>query len=269
MQSQKPNNNPIPKPTLQRLPSYLQCVKRVASMGRDVVSCTHIAQELKLDPVQVRKDLQFTGIVGSPRIGYSVVPLIDAIEGTLGWNNLTDAFLVGTGSLGTALLRYEGLKESKLEIVAAFDNDSSKIGKTIHGKKVLSTEKLTDLARRMHISIGIIAVPAGAAQQVADMMIAGGVRAIWNFAPAVLRLPPHCVLENTQLSTSLAVLTARLTEAIFREREVTVRATNHEQVGADGPQIREGLRDPGRLPARLNQVDSDSAGRSGGVPLPS
>jgi redox-sensing transcriptional repressor len=237
-------------------------------LGKAVVSCTHIANELKLDPVQVRKDLQYTGIVGSPRIGYPIPALIEAIENSLGWGNLREAFLVGAGSLGTALLGYEGFKECNLNIVAAFDLDASKVGKTVHGRLVLPIEKLADLARRMHIHIGILAVPAEAAQQVADTMLAGDIRAIWNFAPVVLQVPPGTIVENTQLYTSLAVLTARLTEAVIKEREEEFRASNHEQVGDHGPQVREGLRDPGRPPEGLDQADSDPAGCTGGVSIP-
>jgi len=269
VQSDRNEITAIPSPTLRRLPSYLRLLKNWSSTGKDVVSCTQVAGELKLDPVQVRKDLQYTGIVGSPRIGFPVPALIEAIESALGWDNFSEAFLVGAGSLGTALLGYEGLRGCSLDIVAAFDLDTSKIGKTIHGKRVLPISKLTDLAKRMQVRIGIITVPAEAAQHVADMMVGGGIRAIWNFAPVVLKVPPETIVENTQLYTSLAVLTARLTEALIREREEDFRASNDESVGGASSQVREGMRDLGRPPAGFDQTDPHSTGRSGGVSVPS
>jgi redox-sensing transcriptional repressor len=204
---------PFPVPALRRLPSYLRFLKKLAETGREVVSCTHIAQDLRLDPTQVRKDLEMTAIIGRPRIGYSVAELIAAIENFLGWNNTRDAFLAGAGSLGAALAGYKAFRDYGLNIVAAFDTDPVKIGKTIHDIEILPSFKLPELAERMHIHIGIIAVPAEGAQDIADLMIFGGIQAIWNFAPVNLVLPGEIIVEDVHLSSSLAVLTARLTGA--------------------------------------------------------
>ncbi len=199
-----------PEPTLRRLPAYCHFLREKLASGRDIISCTHISRAFKLDPTQVRKDLEVTGIVGKPKVGYEVRVLIDSIEEFLGWKNLTDAFLAGVGHLGMALLKYERFQEYGLRIVAGFDSDPSKIGQIISHRQVLSIAKLTDLALRMHIHIGIIAVPGEHAQSVAQSMIEGGVRAIWNFAPVNLELPDDVVLENVFLSSSLAVLFNRL-----------------------------------------------------------
>jgi len=206
-----------PEPTLRRLPAYHRFLKRLETQGRAVVSCTHIAADLALDPTQVRKDLAVTGIVGRPKVGYAVPALIAAIEHFLGWDNTTEAFLVGAGSLGTALLGYEGFREHGLQIVAAFDVDDVKIGQQIHGKRVLPLRKLSSLARRMHVRLGIITTPAGAAQEVADLMVEGGIKGIWNFAPASLKLPAGVIVENMQLSSSLAVLSNKLHGALRHE----------------------------------------------------
>jgi len=203
-----------PEPTIRRLPDYYHYLKWMQSNGREVVSCTHIARDLDLDPTQVRKDLAVTGIRGKPKVGYLVNPLIESIETFLGWNNLTDAFLVGAGSLGTALLGYQGFKQYGLNIVAAFDKDKRKIGKKIHGKEVLPLDKLPGLAERMHILIGVISVPAEAAQEAADVMVEGGIRAIWNFAPVSLDLPEDMVVQNENLASSLAVLSRQLAEVV-------------------------------------------------------
>jgi redox-sensing transcriptional repressor len=207
----KENMKVVPVPTLKRLPSYLYLLKSFKQQGKDVVSCTHIAADLKLDPTQVRKDLEWTGIIGKPKVGYVTDLLIDAIEEFLGWKNTTDAFLVGAGNLGAAILGYEQFKNHGLNIIAPFDNDSEKIGTIIHGKEVMNIEKMPELIRRMHIHIGIIAVPAIAAQQSADILIAAGILAIWNFAPVLLKCPENIIVENVHLSMSLAVLTNSLT----------------------------------------------------------
>lgn len=213
-----PADNPkaIPLPSVRRLPMYLRFLKQLKSRGRQVVSCTHIARELGLVSTQVRKDFAITGIVGKPKVGYDVPALITAIEDFLGWNNTRDAFVVGAGSLGSALMGYEGFREYGLHVLAAFDNDPDKVGKPIHGKEVFPLEKLPDLVSRMHVLIAILTVPARVAQDVANLLVLSGVRAIWNYAPVTLEVPESVVVENMNLSASLAVLSSRLAEALGR-----------------------------------------------------
>jgi redox-sensing transcriptional repressor len=206
-----------PEPTLRRLPTYRRFLVQLQRQGRSQVSCTHIADDLGLDPTQVRKDLAVTGIVGKPKVGYEVGMLIAAIDGFLGWDNATEAFLVGAGSLGTALMGYEGFREHGLNIIAAFDVDERKFGQKIRGKAIMPLPKLPNLAQRMHIHLGIIATPAEGAQEVADLMIQGGIRAIWNFAPVSLKVPEGVIVENVQLSSSLAVLSSKLMDALRAE----------------------------------------------------
>lgn len=200
----------VPEPTLKRLPLYHRFLKELPAAGREYVSCTDIGAELRLDPTQVRKDLEMAGITGRPRIGYATVSVIDGIEEFLGWKKVNEAFLVGAGSMGSALLGYRKFEECGLKIIAAFDSDPEKIGWTIHGKHVLPLEKLEDLAHRMHVLMGIITVPASQAQEVADRMVAGGIRAIWNFAPVRLRVPAHIIVHNEDLYCSLASLSQKL-----------------------------------------------------------
>lgn len=169
-----------------------------------------IGRDLNLIPVQVRKDLQYTGIIGRPKTGYSVHALIQAIESFLGWNNVNEAFLVGVGNLGTALLGHERFSRFGLRIVAAFDTDPAKIDTWIYGKAVLSLEKMADLAQRMSIHLGIITAPAEVAQGIADEMVRGGIQAIWNFAPVKLSVPPNIIVHNEDLYSSLASLSWKL-----------------------------------------------------------
>ena len=195
----------VPVPTLRRLPMYHHYLLTLRDEGRPFGSCTLISEALNLYPTQVRKDLAVTGIVGKPKVGYSVEELIDAIESFLSWNDHHSAFLVGVGGLGSALIRYPGFERYGFDIVAGFDMDAKKVGTVIHGKRVLDVDKLPGLAARMHVHLGIIAVPAGAAQVIADVMVRGGIRAIWNFAPIGLKVPEGVVVHNEDLAASLAV----------------------------------------------------------------
>ena len=204
----------VSEPTLKRLPLYHRFLKEWQTTGRQTVSCTDIGFDLDLDPTQIRKDFESVGIVGRPRIGYVLATVIEGLEQFLGWKNLNDAFLVGAGSMGSALMGYHKFEQCGLKIVAAFDLDPSKIGSRIHGKHVLLLSKLPDLARRMHILIGIITVPAPEAQAVADLMVAGGIRAIWNFAPIRLRVPEHIIVHNEDLYCSLASLSQKLFQSL-------------------------------------------------------
>ncbi|HUD76166.1 MAG TPA: redox-sensing transcriptional repressor Rex [Terracidiphilus sp.] len=207
---QRPEAPAIPQPSLRRLPQYHHYLKDLEAKGISRVSCSVIGLDLGLVPVQVRKDLQYTGIIGKPKTGYSVSELILAIETFLGWNNINEAFLVGAGNLGTALLGHERFSKFGLRIVAAFDTDPAKIGQWIHEKAILPVDQLSDLAQRMSIHLGIITTPAEIAQTVADEMVKGGIQAIWNFAPVKLKVPERIIVHNEDLYNSLASLSWKL-----------------------------------------------------------
>ncbi len=200
----------VPEPTLRRLPSYYHYLVRLREKGQVMISAAQIGEDLGVHHTQVRKDLAFTGSQGRPKVGHRVADLAASIENFLNWNNATDAFLVGVGHLGTALLGYAGFERAGVKIVAAFDTNPRMVGKKIQGVLVLPLDKLPDLARRMHISIGILTVPAEAAQEVADLMIASGIQAIWNFAPTVPDVPQDVIIENVALYSSLGVLSRKL-----------------------------------------------------------
>jgi len=204
----------VPFPTIRRLPGYLRLLRQCQAAGRTVISATHIAEELALESIQVRKDLGCTGMIGKPRVGFEIEPTIAAIESTLGWNCATQAFLFGAGHLGTALLGYDGFARSGLKIVAAFDSDPQLVGTTINGKQVLPLNRLHDLVRRMHIYVAVLAVPAVAAQQVAEQVVAAGIFGIWNFAPTMLALPDDVIVQNEDLSAGLALLTSRVSAGL-------------------------------------------------------
>ncbi len=206
----------ISEPTLRRLPRYARLLRTLMQEGQSTVSSAALAEVLRLDPTLVRKDLASTGAVGRPRVGFEVVGLLDSVETFLGWRNATDAFLVGVGHLGTALLGYDGFVRHGLRIVAAFDADPGKIGTVVHGYEILPVDKLAGLAVRMRVHMGILAVPGRVAQEVAEVMVAGGILALWNFAPATLQLSPSIIVEEEQLYASLAVLARRLERRLAR-----------------------------------------------------
>jgi len=200
----------VPEPTLRRLPCYYHYLVRLREKGQEMISAAQIGEDLGVHHTQVRKDLAFTGSQGRPKVGHRVADPVASVESYLNWYNATDAFLVGVGHMGTALLGYEGFERAGVKIVAAFDTNPRIIGKKIQGVSVLPLEKFTDLARRMHIGIGILTVPADAAQDVAEMMIASGIQAIWNFAPVVPDVPREVIVENVALYSSLGVLSRKL-----------------------------------------------------------
>lgn len=200
----------VPEPTLRRLPLYYHYLKGLLDDGREAVSCTHIGNDLNLDPPQIRKDLAFTGIRGLPKIGYQIEVLLRCIEDFCGWNRMDEAFLAGTGNLGRALLSYEGFQRYGFKIIAAFDNTAEAIGQNINDIKILPIAKLVTLCQRMKVKIGIIATPEDSAQDVADLMIDGGIRAIWNFAPTAIKAPDEIIIQNENLASGLAVLSNKL-----------------------------------------------------------
>jgi redox-sensing transcriptional repressor len=209
----------VPEPTLRRLPLYYQYLKKELALGNEFVSGTDIARGLDLTSIQVRKDLQATGAVGKPKIGYHIESTIKCIEKNIGYNNNKDAFLVGAGNLGKALLGYEGFQGLGLNIIAAFDTDPEKIGSEFRGKSILDLEKFPELVKRLGIKIGIITVPATEAQSVCQLMIESGIKAIWNFAPVHLSVPEQIIIQNENLAASLSVLSKKLLNKENKEKE--------------------------------------------------
>jgi redox-sensing transcriptional repressor len=199
-----------PEPSLRRLARYLDLLHKLQKDGQITVSSTQIGSEMSSDPTQVRKDIEYTGIIGKPKTGYIITELIYSIETFFNWNNVSDAFLVGAGNLGRAILGYEHFKKYGLNIVTAFDVSPDLIGTEINNIPILDLEKLTNLAQRMKIHIGVITTPVECAQEVADKMVEGGIKAIWNFAPVHLKTPEGIIVEHTHLTQSLAVLTKNL-----------------------------------------------------------
>lgn len=213
MEEKKTMVGGISKKTLERLPVYYHYLQDKQKEQAVHISAPVIAGDLQLNEVQVRKELALVSRrAGKPKAGFVVEELIADIEEFLGYRNVNQAVLAGAGSLGKALLSYQGFSRYGVEIVAAFDTDEGVIGENVAGRMVLPLEKMENLCRRMGIHIGIITTPAEQAQTVCDRLVAGGVRAIWNFAPVHLSVPDAVLLQNENMAASLALLSKYLLE---------------------------------------------------------
>lgn len=218
--SEREAAKPITGQTLRRLPYYLNYLRGLQVEEVFEIAASKMAAALQLNEIQVRKDLaSISSVPGKPKHGFPVDNLIDDIEHVLGYRNTNDAVLVGAGSLGHALMSFSEFANYGLNIAAAFDVDPAKDGETIAGKPVLSVDKLEPVCRRMDVKIGIITVPARAAQEVCDQLVKSGIRGIWNFAPVKLSVPEGILVQNENMAASLAILSQHLREEVEREKE--------------------------------------------------
>ena len=199
-------------PTVRRLPSYLRVVRQAEQDGAIVISGNTTAEELELEPLQIRKDLAVTGIVGKPRVGYIVKDLLAALEHFLRWDQTHNAIVVGSGHLGTALLGHSEFRKNGLNISAAFDDDPAKVGKKFHGIKVLHISEVSAYIRENNVTLAILTIPAYIAQDICTEVIQAGVRSIWNFTSIKLKAPegyPNVLIQKEDLSSGYAVLSVR------------------------------------------------------------
>lgn len=209
----------IPLPSVRRFPSYLRILMQRKDAGEKTISATTLAHELGLTAIQVRKDLASTGIEGRPKIGFSIEELIFSITHSLGWDNATEALIIGAGNLGSALAAYGGFSAYGLRIVAIFDKDPQKIGKRIGELVVQPLESINQYIKSNRVTIAVITVPANQAQATADMLVKCGIRGIWNFAPKNLKVPDDVVMQRTDLAASFAVLSVMLRRKYREETE--------------------------------------------------
>ncbi|MBQ9762472.1 MAG: redox-sensing transcriptional repressor Rex [Oscillospiraceae bacterium] len=199
----------ISKSVLKRLPGYLAYLKNIPEGTSPYISATALANALGMGEVQVRKDLAMVCDEGRPKIGYPRDVLIDDIEQFLGYDNTTDAVLIGAGKLGQALLGYIGFEAYGLNILAAFDINPTS-DKTDDGKPIYHIDQLENFCRSHKVLMGIITVPGEHAQSVCDQLIACGIKAIWTFAPTHLEVPSNILVQHENMATSLAVLSMHL-----------------------------------------------------------
>ena len=200
-------------PTIKRLPSYLLIVESALREERPYISATVIAEELELEPIQVRKDLAVTGIIGKPRLGFPVPELIESINSFLAWNRRHVAFLVGTGNLGSALLGYTEFPRHGMEIVAAFDCAQKKIGSSVNDVPVFAVSEISKLAEKYKPDLAVLTVSPRSAQTIADEIVRAGIKAIWNFTNIRIKVPDDVTVQKEDLSSGYAVLSVKMRQS--------------------------------------------------------
>lgn len=200
------NTESISKATVSRMPAYLRYLKGEAWKGVEYVSSSVIAKDMGYSAVGVRKDLALvSSLQGKPRFGFKVEQLISDIEKFLGYHRWTSAVVMGAGGLGRAILSYDGFENYGINVVAAFDQSPEKIG-AVHGKPIYPLERLNEIVARSGVTVGILTVPRGVAQEACNLMIAAGIRSILNFAPVYLHVPEGVTVKYEDLAVSLADL---------------------------------------------------------------
>ena len=199
---------------MRRLPWYLSNAKLMKERGERYVSSTQISRQINIDASQIAKDLSYVNIAGRTRVGYEIDRLVSVLEDFLGFTNMHRAYLFGVGSLGGALLRDSGLSHFGLKIVGAFDVNPELVGTEINGIPIYHTDEFEERMEKDKVKIGVLAVPINIAQEITDKMVAGGIKAVWNFTPFRIRVPETIVVQNTSLYAHLAVMFNRLNELV-------------------------------------------------------
>ena len=199
----------IPVPAVRRLSLYLRQLEAFRSDDRRTVSSRELGEALGVSDAQVRRDLAYFGQFGHPGIGYRVPELIQRVRRILGTDRISHVLLVGAGNLGRALIAFRGFTKRGFELVAVFDKDVAKIGQKIDGAHAVRIQPLSDMAatvKKHSIRVGILAVPASAAQQAAEEMVAAGIRGILNFAPVALQVGADVEVASVDLAIHLEQL---------------------------------------------------------------
>jgi redox-sensing transcriptional repressor len=196
----------LSRATVGRLSLYLRHLESLAAAGTETVSSGQLGEDLGLTDAQIRKDLAALGSLGFPGVGYHPPKLIEEIRKKLGLDREWNVVLVGAGNLARALLRYRGFRAQGFHVVGVFDNDPAKLGQQIDDLKIESPGRLPTVIAETGARLGIVTVPAAAAQAVTDTLVAAGVSGILNFAPTVLRVPEGVSLVSVDLTVQLEQL---------------------------------------------------------------
>ena len=195
----------VPDETVRRLPLYLRGLRFFSEQSPDHVSSKILAEFLGINPWQVRKDLSYFGEMGTPGVGYKVKTLTNQIKRILRLDSVHNAVLVGVGNLGSAVLAYQGFRIYGIEIVVAYDSSPAKIGSKINGVEVKDISEMWQL-NELDIDLGIISVPGGAAQSIADELISAGIKGILNLAPDYIRVPKKIKVISIDIAMDFARL---------------------------------------------------------------
>ena len=198
---------PVSELTTNRLSVYLRCLNQLESDGVRTISSQALAEQFHLNAAQIRKDLAYFGEFGVRGVGYYVRVLKRHLRQILGLDRKLRVAIIGAGNLGLALADYPGFRQEGFEILALFDNQSAKVGQQSRGGvPILDIHDLKKLARRDSVSIAVLAVPAEAAQRVVDLVVGSGIKAVLNFSPGTLQVPPGVKLKSVDLTVSLESL---------------------------------------------------------------
>ena len=205
--SSRPDPAAVPAAVVNRLSMYLRELQHLIGDGKETTSSSQLGRRLGFTDAQVRKDLAHFGHFGHPGIGYRCDELVGAIRKILGTDREWRVALVGAGNLGRALLGYRGFHRQGFRLVAAFDTDDSIVGREIEGVPIRHVSQLTEIVKQEHVELGLVAVPANVAQDVADQLVAAGVRGILNFAPVTLKVPDGVSKVGVDLARELEQVT--------------------------------------------------------------
>jgi redox-sensing transcriptional repressor len=186
----------IPEVVINRLPVYARALATLEAAGETVVSSQALGEALDVTPAQIRKDLSYFGRFGKQGRGYNVPGLLGKLREILGLDRRWKVCVVGIGRLGQAIVEYNGFGPQGFDILAAFDADPKKVGTCIGEVPIRDASELEDFLAQTHVDIVVVAVPASAAQQVTDRLVAAGVRAILNYAPTTATVPPHVAIRH-------------------------------------------------------------------------
>lgn len=203
-------HNIISKATIDRLPLYFRTLRQIQQEGIEVISSEELGRRIGVTPEQIRKDLASFGEFGKKGVGYFVRELIRNISEILGLHRNWNIAIVGAGHLGWALANYRNFTSIGFNLVAVFEADPVKVGQYINGVEVSGVDKLEEIVKARNIHIGVITVPAHHAQEVANRMVAAGIRGIWNFAPVKLNVPDNIRLVSEDLSVGLSSISYHL-----------------------------------------------------------
>lgn len=265
---------------------YRYLMERTSRQSVERITSGQLGSALEVDPSQVRKDFASVGLVGMSRVGYDVGEICRVIPGALGFDRTYDAVLIGVGHLGGALLAYRGFEQYGLRIVAAFDAARDKVGRRIADHTILSVHRLKSFIEEHAIPAAIIATPVEVAQGVADLVVLAGARAVWNFTPTRLSVPPGVLARNEHISMGMAQIAYHLKSLQLLEPFDGTggepgngdRRKTHPKRGRKAPAMvradvstapRRSRQSTRRKPAPRSKTDSKrritDAGRSGGT----
>ncbi len=209
----------FPKATFERLKLYHALLTQISlEEKREYILSEEIAEALRITPEQVRKDFSFLETNGKPKVGYYIPELLSELDELFGTKERENIIIIGAGHLGQALANYKGFKDIGAQVVAIFDNDPEKIGQMVGELMILPLKDLPRVIRRFKVKIAAVCVPEKAAQEVADLLVGYGIKAIWNFSTKILDLPNDIIVQNEDITRGLLGIKHMLAEKATSER---------------------------------------------------